>query len=211
MKHLLLSLLIVLTTSVHGQSHLMKGDIAVKWDPTRLLNPFNSTIQLGAEYGITDTWSIQTDIGIKSGIYNGNRYKKGLFIFHSQVRKYQSNGYFLGADLFLVHAKTFNLSQCYFNKKDKFSASYDSVTLTKNAPGISLIAGKQIKANRFLFDFYTGVGIRFVNHQLSYKTISNISNESCRGTHYNWGSDQYSGKFIAGHISLGIKIGFLLN
>ena len=89
MRSLLIPCFCFISIYLHAQSNLDKGEIALKWDPTRLVNPFNSTVQLGAELGITETLSIHSDIGFNSNLYKDSYYNTRIFILHNQLRKYK--------------------------------------------------------------------------------------------------------------------------
>ena len=195
-----------------AQSNIKRGDIAIKWDPIRLVNPFNSTIQVGAEYGITESLSLQSDVGINSNIFNSTYYNREIFIVHNQLRKYKRHGHFYGLDLFYMHAKDYSYSRCMYDKNEKVSSDYDSVMLIKNAPGIAIIAGRQFIMGNVTIDMFFGAGLRLVNNELRYKTQTiHPAGWKCALPHFAWHNDKYSGTFPAGHFSCGIKLGYILN
>jgi hypothetical protein len=197
---------------IPAQSNIQKGEIAIKWDPLRLVNPFNSTIQVGVEYGITESLSVQSDVGANSNIFNSTYYNKSIFIIHNQLKKFKRHGHFYGLDLFYMHAKDYSSFRCLYDKNKKISSDYDSVMLIKNAPGIAVIAGRQLIFGNVTVDLFFGGGLRLITNKPEYKTQTiHPPNWECATTHFAWHNDKYSGTFAAGHISLGIKLGYLLN
>lgn len=188
-----------------------KGDLIVKWNATRIINPFNSTFQIGAEYFLLENKSIEVEIGIKFPILKDySRYDKGVFIARTQFRQYKDNDFFEGVDFFYLHAKDYSDFRCLYNKNKKYTADYDSVTLVKNSFGIAYSLGYQIKAGKISFDFYTGLGLRLVNNYVR-SARETIRTENCFRTHYDWGNDNNRGTFIGGHFLGGIKIGYLFS
>ena len=210
MRSLFLSCLYFISFCVQAQSNLDKGEIALKWDATRLANPFNSTIQVGAEIGLNESLTIHCDLGFNSNLYKVSYYNKSIFISHNQIRKYKRNGHFYGIDVFYMHAKDYSDFRCMYDKNKKISSDYDTVTLIKNAPGIAIIAGKQLMIGNFAIDLFFGLGLRLVNNKLeSLRQTTHIGN--CPQTHFAWHNDKYSGTFAGGHVALGIKLGYVIN
>jgi hypothetical protein len=99
-----------------------------------------------------------------------------------------------------------------YDKNKKVSSDYDSVMLIKNAPGIAVIAGRQFIIGNVTVDMFFGVGLRLVNNELKYKTETiHPAGWECATSHFSWHNDKYSGTFPAGHVSCGIKLGYILN
>ena len=97
-----------------------------------------------------------------------------------------------------------------YDKNKKINADYDSVTLIKNSPGLAIISGRQMIIGNCSIDLFFGLGMRLVNNKLEY-TKQTIHSGDCFQTHFAWHNDKYSGTFPAGHFSLGIKLGYILN
>lgn len=190
-------------------SYSQKGNVIIKWNTTRLINLFNSTIQVGAEYYLHENISLDAEIGIRSPLFKDVIfYNKGVFIVHGQIRRYYDNDFFAGFDLGYINEKDYSDFRCMYNKNKKFNADYDSVTLIKNAGTITLICGYQIKVGKVSFDFYAGAGLRLINNKLDY-VKETIHTSDCFYTHYDWGNDKYSGIFPGAQFMAGIKLGYL--
>ena len=209
MRRLSMTCLLFIPFCVHAQSILDRGEIALKWDASRIANPFNSTIQVGAEIGLSSSLTIHCDIGINSNLYKDTYYNRKIFISHNQLRKYKRDGNFYGIDIFYMHAKDYSDFRCLYDKNKKISSDYDSVMLIKNAPGISIIAGRQVMIGNFVIDLFCGAGLRLVSNKPDYVRQSAHAGD-CPQTHFAWHNDRYSGTFAGGHISLGIKLGYVV-
>lgn len=209
MRRLSMTCLLFIPFCVHAQSNLDRGEIALKWDASRIANPFNSTIQVGAEIGLSSSLTIHCDIGINSNLYKDTYYNRKIFISHNQLRKYKRDGNFYGIDIFYMHAKDYSDFRCLYDKNKKISSDYDSVMLIKNAPGISIIAGRQVMIGNFVIDLFCGAGLRLVSNKPDYVRQSAHAGD-CPQTHFAWHNDRYSGTFAGGHISLGIKLGYVV-
>jgi hypothetical protein len=209
MRRLLVPFFFFVSSFVHAQSSPQHGPIILKWDFARLLNPFNSTIQLGAEFELKEFLTIHSDAGVNSGL--NNWYKKGIFITHNQLRKYKRDGRFIGIDLFYIHAKDYSRHGCFYDKNKRFGADYDSVTFIKNSPGLAVITGNQIKVGNFVVDIFVGLGARLVSNKVKYtrQTIHAAGGE-CPTGHYAWHNDRYTGDFFGGHLSFGAKLGYVV-
>ncbi len=194
--------------SVTIPASAQQGDIILKADLTRLVNPFNSTIQLGAEYFTSDRVSLQADFGIKSPVYKKLWYNRGVFVSHSQIRKYFRSRMFLGFDLFYLHARKYDASSTKFDKKTEVTLRYDSATLIKNSYGLAFVFGEGLQMGKVILEFYTGVGIRIVNNRVDKPGTTTTAPYITH--HYDWGNDNYTGTFPGGHFLLGIKLGYLL-
>src|SRR6185436_18951954 len=161
--------------------------------------------------GLNKSLTIHFDLGLKSNLYKEiSYYNKSIFISHNQLRKYRYRGNFYGIDLFYVHAKDYSDYRGLYDKNKKLSFDYDSAALIKNAPGLAIIAGKQFIMGNVTIDMFIGGGLRLVNNKVEYKTRT-IHAGDIPQTHYAWHNDRYSGTFPAGHVALGIKLGYIVN
>lgn len=210
MRDLLFTCLCLIYISVHAQSYQNHRGTILKWDIARLLNPYNSTIQVGAEFGLSKSVTIHSDAGMNSNLFAKKTFfNRGIFISHNQLRKYMRRGNFYGIDLFYIHAKDFSTSQCFIDKDTRIGADYDSVTFIKNAPGAAMIFGNQAVIGRFTLDIFIGAGMRWVNNRLIYLRQTNTGIE-CEDRKWEFHNEKYIGNFSAIHFSFGAKLGYIL-
>jgi hypothetical protein len=116
---------------------------------------------------------------------------------------------FMELDVFYLHAKNFSDFRCVYDKNKKISSEYDTVTLIKNAPGIAMIAGRQLMIGSFAIDLFFGAALRVINNKPQYLRQATHAGD-CPQTHFAW-HGQVQRNVPGGHISLGIKLGYVIN
>ena len=88
-------------------------------------------------------------------------------------------------DVFYMHAKNYPDFGCLNDINQKMSSEYDTVTLIKNAPGIAMIAGRQLMIGSFAIDQFFGAGLKVINNKPQYLRQATHAGD-CPQTHFAW-------------------------
>ena len=169
-----------LLLGLHAVSQTNK--VLIKLSPLPLIDEASfPTVQVGVEFMLSHKVSWYNEVGIK---YRKSYYdysdtnflaSKG-FKIKSEMRYYfrqnssTFSGRYVAANAFYIY-DAHNAVTSYFYQKDSLMEKVDNFGVRKNVFGINLLYGFQRSlSERFLFELFAGVGIRF-------RTVHTINKE----------------------------------
>ena len=135
------------------------------------------TLQAGIEFGLNNRISLYTEAGIKyrkgyyenadSNIVTSKGFKlKTELRYYIHNKRYQSSfsseeGLYLGLNCFYTRTR-YNTSVSYFYRRDTSMRKDDCFGVKKDVVGLNVLVGRQkVMWKIFMFDVYTGIGVRF--------------------------------------------------
>jgi len=174
------------------------------------------TVQCGIELKLSRKISWYNEAGIKyrksyyevadTNFVNSNGYK-----LRSEIRYYfKKNTLYVAGNGF--YTKDFHNTEArYYYSNDSTDLRIDNFSVKKNVSGFNLIIGRQSRAwNRFCFEMYAGIGVRFVTVQQSNLEIDTKRDVLQRGPDLNipdnriW-MDVKGGHSLLPNFSMGIQ------
>jgi hypothetical protein len=178
MKTLLNFFFLLLSLNTVSQTN----KVLIKISPLPLIDEVSfPTIQAGVEFTLSDKMSWYNEVGVK---YRKSYYEysdtsflaSNGFKIKSEVRYYfrqnssTFSGRYVAANAFFIY-DIHNAVTSYFYQKDSSMEKIDNFGVKKNVFGINLVYGFQRSlSERFLFELFAGVGIRF-------RTVNTINKE----------------------------------
>ena len=160
------------TFSLSGFAQNAKPQI--EFCPLCLVDEFSfPTIQGGIEFYLTEKLSLYNEIGIKyrKGYYEtsdtsfisskGFKIKSELRYYISTTKEHSKNTYIALNGFY--NKDTHNTEIGYYYQSDSLKSRYDNFGVKKSVIGTNLLIGfKKTIWNKFSFDAYAGIGVRFV-------------------------------------------------
>ncbi len=215
MKKLLLILFIFNVLALHSQNSDSVKLIA-RFAPLSVLDPYRTTIQLGTELILNETFAYSVDFGIPVNLYfqdNQSVTDRTYFKLRTEFKYYFfssserfTKSYF-GFEALYVPDKFTRFNDWY--EVGEYSVQYEYAKINKFALGAILKVGyEKIFANNFVFDFNVAAGYKYRQHNiLAYNTtISEMS-------HFEeWyaSPDRHPGHYHNVFFTSSIKVGYLV-
>jgi len=147
----------------------------IKLCPLCLVDEFSfPTIQGGIEFYLTKKLSLYNEIGVKyrKGYYetaDTNFIGSKGFKIKSELRYYIATNEERSKDTYIAvngfyNKDTHNTEIGYYYKGDSSKSRYDNFGVKKAVIGSNLLIGyEKLIGNRFSYDLYGGIGVRFVD------------------------------------------------
>lgn len=194
----------------------------VRIAPLNLFDPLTGVIQLGVENRLNRRIAISVDYGLKfdklSFQHNGSERKDYRYSKDKVEVKYflaTSLKKDINIDHFYLAVQGFYFPQKYRKYNDWLSKNgksyhYDISDINRKVMVVSFLAGAENTSGRFVYDFYYGLGIRQMT--IRHHTMGEIERTLYRPIEFSFHSvDQQEGVFYRPHISMGFKIGYIIN
>ncbi len=181
----------------------------------------NPRLRLGWEYISNDRIGFNIDVGIGNSFINQSSLKEtkwgqdySLIEVRPEIKylfKNKKYYYFYNSiECFYINMKDVLLTDSYQLENSETWISYDRANFQKQKYGVHFKVGINIIAyERFNFDFYGGLGV--AQREISYNNVINpVEGEYYRdeGLGFYDYSEDYEGKTVLFHLSLGVKFGY---
>lgn len=217
--------IILLSVLISGPafSQREEGKTRVHLAPLNFFDPWTGVLQLGAQQKINQRWSVLVDHGFKMQTFRKIMFEEARTKKNQTYSKTKAElKYFLnlknaeyahGVFPYLA-VEGMCFPQRYAKEKDWIHREdgayyYESSSVKRVAWVASLKFGKETRFSRIVMDKYIGIGIRRLS--IGHRTVGEAREPYFED---NWSfsdaNDTYEGTFYKPHLSLGIKIGYIV-
>ena len=208
---ILLLLLVKLSINVFGQKNQnLAKHIVIKVSPLDLLELETVVFQAGAEYFFNDSLSLQSEIGLNSGVFGadagrGQNQDFSFIRFRTEVKWYLPKSYVAAEASFL--SKDFDRqNDFFFNGEESIGYTLGNINFFSTG-AMAKIGTQRFISKRILFDKYIGLGFR-VNHN-EVTPLEGITTRADGPSPILTDQYRYAGWSFSPNLTVGFKLGIL--